>query len=53
MDLIYHDMIMAVGGQLLFLVMMVLVIMLGMGPIMDFNASAVRRAIQSLPSLRA
>jgi len=52
MDLTYHDMIMAVGGQLLFLILLVLVILLGMGPVMTFNAPAVRRAIQSIPSLR-
>jgi hypothetical protein len=53
MDLTYHDMIMAVGGQLLFLVLLVLVIVLGMGPVLEFNAAGVRRAIQGLPSLKA
>ena len=52
MNFTYHDMIMSIGGQLLFFVLLIMVILLGMSPVTAFNAPAVRKAILSLPSLQ-
>ena len=52
MDLTYHNMILSIGGQLLFLLLLVLVILLGMSPVTSFNAPSVRKAIMALPALR-
>lgn len=47
-DFSRSDFILSIGGQLLFLILIILVVSFGTDPITSFNADTVRQAVTSL-----